>query len=270
MKKNLKFILKTLFILGGFLHGSQIFAQYTSANVNESITGQWTFRNGLISQKKVASTDFEANTFIANLRGIGWEHYFKVEKPSTRYGFYISNGANAAPGNGWFPVMVGSTEDAAPGLNIVGRKYNGTDTKGRGVLVLEGRLNNNDPVPNEMVAIEFCSGYGRRLAAITGGGVFSAKKIVTQEVIVSADGNTADFVFDDDYNLRDLGEVEAFIKENRHLPDIPKAEIMKAEGVNLAEMNKLLLMKLEELTLYMIRQQKEIDQLKSARNENAE
>lgn len=253
-----------------FLPINQIAAQTTSANINESITGKWTFRNGLISEKKIVSTDFEANTYSANLKGAAWEHYFKVEKPSSRYSFFISNASGSAPGNGWFPILVGSTEDAAPGLIVIGRKYNGTDTKGRGVLVLEGRLNNNDRVPNDMVAIEFCSGYGNRLAAITGGGVFSAKKVITQEVLVSAEGNTADFVFDDDYNLRDLGEVEAFIKENRHLPDIPKAEIMEAEGVNLAEMNKLLLMKLEELTLYMIRQQKEIDQLKSARNENAE
>lgn len=59
-------------------------------------------------------------------------------------------------------------------------------------------------------------------------------------------------------------EVESFILENRHLPEIPNAEQMEAEGVNLAEMNKLLLMKVEELTLYMIEQQKMINALQGA------
>jgi hypothetical protein len=54
------------------------------------------------------------------------------------------------------------------------------------------------------------------------------------------------------YFLRDLNHVEKFIKEHKHLPDIPSAKEMEAAGVNLAEMNKLLLMKVEELTLYMI------------------
>jgi hypothetical protein len=83
--------------------------------------------------------------------------------------------------------------------------------------------------------------------------------------ITSAPG--ADFVFDEDYYLRDLQEVESFIKENKHLPEIPSATEMEASGVNLAEMNKLLLMKVEELTLYMIELRNEINTLKAARNE---
>lgn len=78
---------------------------------------------------------------------------------------------------------------------------------------------------------------------------------------IKVEAQTADFVFEEDYNLRSLAEVENFIKENKHLPDIPSASQMEAEGVNLAEMNKLLLMKVEELTLYLIQQQKLIDKL---------
>lgn len=78
---------------------------------------------------------------------------------------------------------------------------------------------------------------------------------------IKVEAQTADFVFEGDYNLRSLAEVENFIKENKHLPDIPSASQMEAEGVNLAEMNKLLLMKVEELTLYLIHQQKLIDKL---------
>ena len=73
---------------------------------------------------------------------------------------------------------------------------------------------------------------------------------------------TADFVFEDDYELRSLEEVEAFINDNGHLPDIPSAAEMEEDGIGLAEMNKLLLQKIEELTLYMIELKKEIEGFK--------
>ena len=73
----------------------------------------------------------------------------------------------------------------------------------------------------------------------------------------------SDFVFDDGYSLRPLGEVERYIEANRHLPDIPSAKEVEEEGVDVGEMNKLLLQKVEELTLYIIDLQKQIDELKS-------
>jgi len=76
--------------------------------------------------------------------------------------------------------------------------------------------------------------------------------IKATEIIVEANDNTADFVFESDYHLLDLSEVENFIKINKHLPEIPSAAQMEKQGVNLAEMNKLLLQKVEELTLYSI------------------
>lgn len=68
----------------------------------------------------------------------------------------------------------------------------------------------------------------------------------------------ADFVFEEDYELPALGEVEGYIKANKHLPDVPTAEEVEKEGVDLGEMNKKLLQKVEELTLYMIEQQKQL------------
>jgi hypothetical protein len=74
----------------------------------------------------------------------------------------------------------------------------------------------------------------------------------------------ADFVFNDDYHLTPLSEVNNFIKENKHLPEIPSAsEIEKNEGVNLGEMQLKLLQKIEELTLYLIQQENAIRELKS-------
>ncbi len=86
--------------------------------------------------------------------------------------------------------------------------------------------------------------------------------IAANQITVKANGNTADFVFSDSYNLKDLTEVENYIKTHKHLPDIPSAEEMEASGVNLAEMNKLLLQKVEELMLYQIEKDKEVKELK--------
>jgi hypothetical protein len=84
--------------------------------------------------------------------------------------------------------------------------------------------------------------------------------IRAEEVIVST--GWSDFVFEDDYKLRSLSEVEHFINRNGHLPDVPSAAEIKAKGVSVGDAQTVLLQKIEELTLYMIDQQKEIRSLK--------
>lgn len=72
---------------------------------------------------------------------------------------------------------------------------------------------------------------------------------------------TADFVFDENYNLPTLQEVEKHIKEKKHLPEIASAKTMEKEGVNVGEFQIKLLQKIEELTLYSIELQKRIETL---------
>lgn len=73
----------------------------------------------------------------------------------------------------------------------------------------------------------------------------------------------ADFVFKPDYKLPPLAEVEYFVKENQHLPEIPSEKEMIENGVNINEMQIKLLQKIEELTLYIIEQDKKIESLQS-------
>jgi hypothetical protein len=88
-------------------------------------------------------------------------------------------------------------------------------------------------------------------------------KIHTQEVRVDLTGAvTPDYVFEKDYNLIPLSEVESYINANKHLPEVPSAKEMEANGMNLKEMNLILLKKVEELTLYLIEIKKENDRLK--------
>ncbi len=94
--------------------------------------------------------------------------------------------------------------------------------------------------------------------------------LAANQITIKANGNTADFVFSDTFNLKDLTEVENYIKTHKHLPDIPSAEEMEASGVNLAEMNKLLLQKIEELTLYVVEQDKKLNEMEILKSEIAE
>lgn len=96
------------------------------------------------------------------------------------------------------------------------------------------------------------SNAGTDLFKVSTSGTFARKIKVTM-------GTFPDYVFADDYKLRPLSEVDSYICENRHLPGIRSAaEYAKDEGVDIGELQGKLLEKVEELTLYVIQQQKEI------------
>ena len=91
--------------------------------------------------------------------------------------------------------------------------------------------------------------------------------IHAQEVKVDLNGAVApDYVFKEDYDLRSLQEVQDHIKEHGHLPNIPSAKEMEANGIDLGQMNLKLLEKIEELTLYILEQElqlREVDKVKN-------
>lgn len=91
-------------------------------------------------------------------------------------------------------------------------------------------------------------------------------KIRAKEIKVEA-GTWPDYVFDPSYELPSLEHTDRFIKANGHLPGIPSAEEVSASGIELGQMNSKLLQKIEELTLHLIDQAKEIAALKKIVNE---
>lgn len=90
--------------------------------------------------------------------------------------------------------------------------------------------------------------------------------IGAKEVIVTNTG-WPDYVFRPGYRLRPLSEVAAYIRANRHLPDIPSDAEVKAHGVSVGEMQAKLLAKIEELTLHMIREHERNDWLEKQNQE---
>jgi hypothetical protein len=91
-------------------------------------------------------------------------------------------------------------------------------------------------------------------------------KIWGTEVQVALTNPGPDYVFEKSYTLPTLEEVKSYIDQNKHLPEVPSAKEMEANGVNVGEMNMLLLKKIEELTLYVIEIKKENEKLKSEVN----
>ena len=89
-------------------------------------------------------------------------------------------------------------------------------------------------------------------------------KIRAKEIKVEL-ANWPDYVFEEGYQNQSLAEIEQFIKQNKHLPGVPTAKQVEQEGVELGEMNKVLLKKIEELTLLLIEKDKE---LKKEKDEN--
>ena len=89
-----------------------------------------------------------------------------------------------------------------------------------------------------------------------------AGDIISEEVQVQLQTDWPDYVFEADYELTTLEETEAFIETEGHLPNIPSAQEVAEAGIALGEMNALLLEKIEELTLHLIEQNKQIEQMK--------
>ncbi len=86
-------------------------------------------------------------------------------------------------------------------------------------------------------------------------------KIHTEEVRVDLSVPGPDYVFEKDYDLQSLEEIKQYIEANKHLSEVPSAKEMEEKGINVGEMNMILLKKIEELTLHLIELKEQNDEL---------
>lgn len=114
--------------------------------------------------------------------------------------------------------------------------------KSNGDVIIAGAQN----ATNGNVGIGTTDTKGYKLA-VNGDAMFTRIKVKTYST-------WPDYVFGEDYKLLPLQELEAYVKMHNHLPDVPSAEEVAKEGVDVGEMNKILLQKIEELTLHVIEQ----------------
>lgn len=253
------------------------------------------------SNKALLFATSESSTygnFGIRYTGSGLNFYMPNEGSPTNYLLFIKNNGNIGIGksNPTYKLDVSGslqstslqTESLSVTSDINFRSLAGNSTK---ILTInnDGNLSSTDyaTVQDNMgnhTAIQNINLNGNKLVGGTSGngGIFVADSgnvrigvgtmnptkalevngtIRSKEVIVEI-ANWSDFVFDNNYKLMSLKETERFIKQNGHLPNVPSAAEVEKEGIELGEMNAILLQKIEELTLYVIELEKQIDELK--------
>lgn len=162
-------------------------------------------------------------------------------------------------------ILVGiNTETPRVNFDVRGKTYTNRFFMGSAdPLVVNNDLYFHLKVPFEASAdktVFKIENNNRQLFSINNNGL-----IRSREILIDAEV-WADHVFEPSYLLRPLSEVETFIQQNGHLPDVPSEAEVKVDGINVAEMNALLLQKIEELTLYTIELEKRMNEMEQSQN----
>lgn len=166
-----------------------------------------------------------------------------INENANNAGYYALLQAFHAPDTGLLSFV-----GAGGGGKVIGGANYGTDTSIYSNTTEKIRILNNGNVGIGTISPD---------SKLTVNGNIHAK-----EVKIDLSIPVPDYVFANAYKLKSLEEVEAYIKQNNHLPEIPSAQEIEKNGLMLAEMNMSLLKKVEELTLYMIALKKENEQIK--------
>jgi hypothetical protein len=183
----------------------------------------------LFSSLLFGQTNFFPATGSVGIGTLSPLNALHVYTNSDLYGIITGDGENSN-------LRITGTAEGATGYGVI-QTFIGGSTKG-GVLSLQrggGNVGIGTGTPTEKLSVN--------------------GKIRAHEVKVET-ANWPDYVFAKDYQLPSLQETEQHIKEKGHLSGIPSAEEVKANGINLGEMNAKLLKKIEELTLHLIEQEK--------------
>jgi hypothetical protein len=202
------------------------------------------------------STSGSANTFLG--RAAGYQN--TSGSRNTYLGVFA--GANGATGSGnvFIGYYAGFNEGGSDKLYIDNSQTSTPlisgdfNTNQVGINVLPGAytLNVGGTLNTTGAVTIGASGTSTGYKLAVGG------KAIAEEVVVKLQANWPDYVFEKDYKLPSFSELELFIKQNKHLPGMPTAVEVKDQGIAVGEMNALLLKKVEELTLYILEQQKMI------------
>jgi hypothetical protein len=144
--------------------------------------------------------------------------------------------------------------ELSPGCSWTASNTIATGTPGGYNVALENVVNNDS----------FLIGHvGVNINSMPTGYQFAVNgNAIATSMTVKLYANWPDYVFKPDYELPALTDVKTYIDQNHHLPEIPSAAEIAKDGLNLGEMNKLLMKKVEELTLYLIEKDKEQKDLK--------
>jgi len=164
--------------------------------------------------------------------------------------------------------IAGSASEPLPLLNLVGSTNCPTCIPGSVNIISGSQANSSvsSSAPLEVGWNTISIGNGVDHNKLRNGNykLGVAGKIIAEELVVKLLANWPDYVFNDSYKLQPISELESFIKANKHLPGIPsECEIKERDGLAVSEMLTKQMQKIEELTLYLIEQDKKIKSLES-------
>lgn len=268
---------QSLFVPGGF-STSGVGTSTVSGNVGIGASYPSSKLHVFSTSSSLATFQFENSPNYPRLNIIGNPTRIDLTLGSsstsaTDLGFNTVSVPNALVIKGDGKVGIGINPDSYSGkFNVLGSST---------TLAIFQHTNANNPrininaAPNDMTIQADGSSSGVNLILGTSGAnsdlmklsatgwVWVKGKLGAKEIQVEANCPWPDYVFASDYRLMPLHEVESYIEKNQHLPDVPSAGDVNADGVNVVEMDAALLKKIEELTLYMIDLKNENEELKS-------
>ena len=217
-------------------------ANFIDADIRENTTGPVVISN-FVGGWWDATGGNNGNQVVIWLRGGGTTYFFSSNYTITPI---VYDGVQN-------PLTFQSDNGPSVTFKTVADSYvnvNGTTTNAN--LYIYGTGNNYFNGPLFIGTLQPVAGYEM---AVNGSAIFT-------KVVVKPYANWPDFVFDSLYRLAPLGGLEKFIKTNHHLPDVPAADSVERTGIDVGGNQAVLLKKIEELTLYLIQQQKELQELK--------
>lgn len=163
-------------------------------------------------------------------------------------GFWTTSGENGRLNGGWGPSGGASMEMYSKGHASRPGQYKFVYGGSAGVGKLTFTHYNG-------------SAWTDNMALDASGNLYVRGTINTTEVLVQSSFTWPDYVFEENYPLMPLEQLDGYIRTNGHLPGVPTQEMVKGQGVNVGEMSAQLLRKVEELTLYVIDLKKENQEL---------
>ncbi len=233
---------------------------YENSNVDDLYLNYNTGKNVL-----VGFGGKDSNMYVSGNVGIGTAN--PTQKLEVKGKMFLNSGIDD---DGIYWARHNMTMGTIPGSynHNVFRLKPGGSSKGRLFSILEMYTANSETSHDKKVQIH-ASGTSYFNGGNVGIGTTDTKgyklgvkgKIAAEEVKVALYNSWPDFVFEDSYALPSLQEVERYIQEKGHLENIPSAEEVAENGIQLGAMNAKLLQKIEELTLYIIEQDKKTTQL---------
>ncbi|SUJ02445.1 Uncharacterised protein [Sphingobacterium spiritivorum] len=222
-----------LYIRSGYDAGWEAWRKIIAAD-NKGYVGIGTSNPQTQLEVGPPSSDVSAGIFHST-GGQAWGHVLALvtdngfDNPKLLFS-YRNKAKHWAIGGGHASTSFSIWEDGGDGV------YGSGFGNARFTILPEGNVGIGTDVPTEKLSVK---------------GNIRAKEIKVETA------NWPDYVFEEEYKLTPLTEVETFIKANKHLPDVPSAKEIDEEGLSLGEMNKLMMKKIEELTLYLIEKGKQ-------------